>query len=331
LLEESGLLKENPMKQIDRRQFLQSAVAGAAAGIAVQGAIAGSFAQAPRKMTLCLSGGAIGASGNQKEMVDLAAKYGFESVEAHGSYLASLDENQMTDLKEYMKSKSIRFAYASMPVEFRKDDAAFAAGMKVLPNIAGGLKRAGVTRMSTYIMPCHDALTYLPNFKQHAQRLREAAALLKENGIRLGLEYVGPRTLMVSKRYPFIHTMAEARDLISEIGTGNVGLMLDTYHWWTAGDTEEDILALKNEDVVLVDLNDGVAGVPRESALDNKRELPCKTGVIDTAAFINAVNRIGYDGPIRAEPFNREVNGLGKEGACAATIESLKKVVSLLK
>jgi sugar phosphate isomerase/epimerase len=319
------------MTSIDRRQFLQSAAAGAVAALAAPDAIRLGLAQVPRKMTLCLSGGAIGVSGNQKEIVDYAAKYGFESVEAHGSYLATLDAAQMAELKEYMKSKSITFGYASLPVEFRKDDAAFAAGMKVLPGVAEGLKRAGVSRMSTYIMPCHDTLAYLPNFKQHAQRLKEAATILKGNGVRLGLEYVGPRHLLVLKRYPFIHTMAEARDLIAEIGTGNVGLMLDTYHWWTAGDAEADLLSLKNEDVVLVDLNDGVAGVAREAALDNKRELPCKTGVIDTATFINAVNKIGYDGPIRAEPFNREVNALGKEGACAATIESLKKVVALLK
>jgi hypothetical protein len=54
----------------------------------------------------------------------------------------------------------------------------------------------------------------------------------------LGLEYVGTQLLLVGRKYPFVHTLAETRELIAEIGIGNVGLVLDTWHWWTAGDTE---------------------------------------------------------------------------------------------
>ena len=65
----------------------------------------------------------------------------------------------------------------------------------------------------------------------------------------LGLEYVGTQSLLVGNRYPFVHSMAETQDLISEIGTGNVGLVLDSWHWWTANDTEADLLALTNEEI----------------------------------------------------------------------------------
>jgi len=316
------------MTEIARREFISKTAAGvvvlAGAGSALR------IASSARKMTICFSGGAIGISANQRECVELAAQYGFESVEAHGSYLAGLTDEQMTELKSFMASKRIVFGAASLPVEFRRDDGAFATGMKALPSIAAGLKRAGVTRITTWIMPCHDTLTYMANFKLHAVRLREAASLLKDQGIRLGLEYVGPRTLLISKRYPFQHTMAEEKDLIAEIGTGNVGFVLDTYHWWTAGETEGDILSLKKEDVVSVDMNDGVAGVSREESVDGRRELPCKTGVIDAAKFLNALNRLGYDGPVRAEPFNKEVNALGKDGACTATIAALRKAFALI-
>jgi sugar phosphate isomerase/epimerase len=230
-----------------------------------------------------------------------------------------------------MKDKGIVFGVASLPVEFRKDDTAFASGMKALPSLAAGLRRAGVTRVTTYIMPCHDSLTYLNNFRIHASRLREIARVLKDGGVRLGLEYVGPRTLMVSRRYPFIHSMAEMRDLIGEIGTGNVGLLVDSFHWWTAGDTEADILALKNEEIVSVDLNDGAAGVPREQQVDGRRELPGATGVIDLSTFLNALNKIGFDGPVRVEPFNKAVNALPREEACEATAKSLKQAFSLIR
>ena len=317
------------MTDLNRRRFIQcssAALLGGAAALRNPWSVA-----AERKMTMCLSPGAIGVSANQREAIELAAKHGFESVEAYGSFLASLSDDQLAELRAFMKERGISFGMASLPVEFRKDDAAFAAGMKSLPQLAAGLKRAGVTRITTWIMPCHPSLTYSSNFKIHASRLREVAGALKDSGVRLGLEYVGPQTLMVSRRYPFIHTMAEMQDLIAEIGAGNVGLLLDSYHWWTAGDAEADILALKNENVVSVDLNDGAAGVPREQAVDGKRELPTATGVIDLATFLNALNKIGYDGPVRVEPFNKAVNSLPKDEACAATAKALKQAFSLIR
>ncbi len=321
------------MTDLSRRGFIRSssAVLLGAAAAARHHAAAARPADLSRKMTMCLSPGAIGVSVGQREAIELAARHGFESVEAYGSFLASLPDAQVADLLALMQSKGIVFGMASLPVEFRKDDTAFAAGMKALPGLAAGLKRAGATRVTTYIMPCHASLTYVPNFKLHAARLRGAAGVLKDNGLRLGLEFVGPQTLMLSRRYPFIHTMAEMRDLIAEIGTGNVGLLVDSFHWWTAGDTEADIMALKNEDVVSVDLNDGVAGVPREQQVDGKRELPCATGVIDLATFLSALNKIGYDGPVRVEPFNKAVNALPKEEACAATAKALKQAMSLIR
>ncbi len=132
--------------------------------------------------------------------------------------------------------------------------------------------------MGTWLMPSHDTLTYNQNFQQHADRLREVSKILKDHDISLGLEYVGTQLLLVKGRYPFLHTLAETRELIAAIGTGNVGLVLDTWHWWTANDTVEDLLSLKNEDVVSVDLNDAPKGLEKRDQQDNARELPAATG-----------------------------------------------------
>ncbi len=154
--------------------------------------------------------------------------------------------------------------------------------------------------------------------------------ILKDHNVRFGLEYVGPKTSWSSSRYPFIHTMAEMKELIAEINTGNVGFQLDSWHWWNAGESAADVLSLKGNEVIAVDLNDAPAGIAREQQVDNKRELPCATGVIDLASFLNALNQIGYDGPIRAEPFNAVINKMTKDQACAAAAASLKKAFALV-
>jgi sugar phosphate isomerase/epimerase len=317
------------MNQLNRRQFIHQTTLASLAGGALLAGFSNAAEVKRRKMTMDLVCGNIGVSANQKEAIELAARFGFESVGADSAFLASLSDEQMTELKSFMKAKGIVFGAAGLPVEFRRDESRFDADLKGLPKLAAGLQRAGVDRVSTWLMPCHDTLPYLQNFHQHAKRLREVAKTLKERDVRLGLEYVGPKTSWASRRYTFIHTLAEMKDLVAEINTGNVGYLLDSWHWWHAGDTVADLLALKGNEVIAVDLNDAPAGVPKDQQPDGRRELPCATGVIDVGAFLNALNEIGYDGPVRAEPFNQAVNKMTKDEACQAVSAALRKAFAL--
>jgi sugar phosphate isomerase/epimerase len=58
--------------------------------------------------------------------------------------------------------------------------------------------------------------------------------------------------------------------------------------------------------------------------------LPAATGVIDTATFLRALVTIGYDGPVRAEPFNRQLNDLGNEQAVAATATAMRRALATI-
>lgn len=309
-----------------RREFIaSSAVLAVATGASAQ------TTSSARRMKIALTPGSIGVNvKNQGELNDLAHRHKFEAVEPMPGELAAMSADQVAAMLGDLKAKKLVWAAAGLPLDFRGEDAVFRDGMAKLPAIAAGLKRAGVGRMGTWLSPSHGKLTYLANFKQHADRLREAATVLKDNGVRLGLEYVGTRLLWTGKKYPFVHTMAETRELIAAIGTGNVGLVLDTWHWWQAGDSVEDIAALRPEDVVSLDLNDAPKDVDKALQKDNERELPVATGVIDAAPFLNALQRIGYDGPVRPEPFNKVLNAMDNEAACAASSAALHKAMELV-
>ena len=47
---------------------------------------------------------------------------------------------------------------------------------------------------------------------------------------------------------------------IADTGATNIGVILDSYHWYTAGGTVADIRALRAEDVVYVHVNDAPEG-----------------------------------------------------------------------
>jgi sugar phosphate isomerase/epimerase len=119
--------------------------------------------------------------------------------------------------------------------------------------------------------------------------------------------------------------MAEMRELIAEIGQPNVGLVIDSWHWFHAGDSAADIAALRPSDIVSIDLNDAPKGVPKDQMVDGNRELPASTGVIDVAAFRGALERIGFDGPVRVEPFNEAVLQMPPDQAADAAVRALHK------
>jgi sugar phosphate isomerase/epimerase len=315
------------MNGSNRREFLSRATAVALSSSAF---FAGSASGQTRKMKIALTPGSIGVTANQKETIALAHDFGFEAVQPFPADLAPLSDGELQDLLEFLTSRHLDWAAANLSVDFRREEATFLEGIKKLPAEAQTLQRAKVTRVGTWLMPMSNSLTYLQFFKQTAQRLREAAGILGDHGMRLGLEYVGTKSLWSSGRYPFVHTMAETKELIAEINKPNVGFVLDSWHWWSAEDTVDDILSLKNQDIVSCDLNDAPAGIPKAEQRDGSRELPVATGVIDAKAFLGALQTIGYDGPVRAEPFNKALNDMSNDEACSFTIEAMEKAFALI-
>lgn len=317
---------------IDRRMFLRvAAICGSGLTVSPAAVFAAGVPPPKRKFTMALSCGAIGVKASPREAIELAHRFGFEAVEPAAFFLGKLSDHALAELLADMKAKNLVWAAAGLPVDFRNTDAAFQDSLKRLPDFARSLHRAGATRVGTWLRPSHGRLTYAGNCRRHAQRLREVANVLADHAIRLGLEYVGPKTSWSAGRYPFIHTMAQLKELIAEISCPNVGFMLDSWHWYTAQETRADLLSLCNADVVCCHLNDAPQGIPVDQQIDSRRDLPAATGVIDLKAFLSALVEIGYDGPIMAEPFRSDLRTLPRDEALGLVAAAMKKAFALVE
>lgn len=305
-----------------RREFLATTALGAVACALPS--------TAPEtKFFLNLSCGRIGVKASFPESVELAVQNGFEGIDPNPAYFATLGDDGFQKLLGDLQTRRLKFGCGALPVDFRKDEARFKESLAQLPETSKLLKQAGVRRVSTWLSSSSNELTYLENFRQHTTRLRACCEILKDQGQKLGLEYVGPMTSWRRNRHPFIHSMSEVKELIAAIGTGNVGIHLDSWHWYCAQEGEAELLSLKNEDITGVDLNDAPAGLTIDKQMDSSRELPLATGVIPVKLFLDALRKIAYDGPVHAEPFNAALRALPKEEACAATAAAMKKAFQL--
>ncbi|MGH9574227.1 MAG: sugar phosphate isomerase/epimerase family protein [Candidatus Acidiferrales bacterium] len=314
-------------EQFNRRQFLATSAAAAIALLPVDATAGASNApQARRKFYSNLAIGLLGPFHQTlPETMELAIKYGFEGIDPNAEYFGSLSDDDLKRLQEKMEANHLKFGAAGLPVDFRRDEASFSDSLKKFPATADSLKRAGVARVSTWFAPASNELTYLQNFRQHAYRMRECALILADRGQRLGFEYVAPRSSRMRGKQPFIHCMAEMKELIAAIGTDNVGFRLDSWHWFNAEETARDILSLRGSDVVTVDLNDAPVGLTLDQYNDGQRELPAATGVIPVKSFLDALAQIGYDGPIQAEPNNVNLRSTPMDQALTETSAAMKR------
>ena len=255
-------------------------------------------------MYKALSPGALGLRpANLQEAIEMARKAGYDGLEYNAGEVADLiDKHGVEHVRKLFSDANIRTAGFNLPLEWRKEEASWRAGLEKLPREAAAAAAIGNDRCPTWVMPCSNDRAFDENWKFHIQRFKPIAEILHAHGVRLGLEFIGPKTLRESQKYPFIHTMDKMLELGSEIGP-NVGLLLDGWHWHTSGTSVEDLRKLRPEQIVYVHVNDAPPGVPMDRYIDNQRALPGATGVIDIRGFLSALREIGYDGPIVPEPF----------------------------
>ncbi len=290
----------------------------------------GSLAPKDSMFRMSLNPGAIGVSMDLASILDMAVKYGYTAISCATAELLEMEDGEMQVLVDKMKQHDITWGSAGLPIDFRKDEATYLEGLAKMPATCEVMEKVGATRMNTWIMPSNDLYTYRTNFALHKERLGKAANIAGHHGVRLGLEYVGPKTTLSRGQYSFIRTMAETKELIEAMGESNVGFVLDSFHWYCAGESKVDLLTLDKEDIVVVDLNDARTGLTPDTQVDGRRELPMATGVIPIKDFMEALKQLGYQGPMRAEPFNQPLRDMEDEDAIQATYESMKKAFDLV-
>ena len=298
---------------MDRREFLGLS---AAALLGAKGALGKSTGMYP-----ALNGVLISGRAKWPEFAELAARVGYPGVDVD---LGRAMQEGAEGTRALLSRLKLKPAAVSFPVDFRKDDTVFQAGLKKLGAAAEFAAAIGCPRMATWVI----ASSPLPKDEQrkiYKERFTVAAEVLAGSGVRLGLEFLGPLALRRQNPHEFIWRMSEMAEFAAECGP-NVGLLLDAWHWHHAGATTEDIISAGKQRIVHVHISDS-AKLPPEQVKDNERLLPGE-GVIDLAGFLRALAKIGYSDALSTEVFGRTKDMPVEEAAAAglkSTLEVMKK------
>ncbi|HEV8632821.1 MAG TPA: sugar phosphate isomerase/epimerase family protein [Chloroflexota bacterium] len=277
-----------------------------------------------------LSPGAIGLRGLPlAESLALAREVGFAGIDFDIREAAELADAQgVKHVRDLFASAGVRPGQWGLPVAWRQDDK-WPADLAELPRLAELGRTLGCTRTCTFMPPGSSERPYEENFAWHVERFRPIAGVLREQGCRLGIEFIGPKTSRADHAHEFIHDLGGLMELAGAIGTGNVGVLLDAWHLYTSGGAVEDLDRITAQDVVAVHVNDAPAGIARDDQIDNVRALPMETGVIDLPGFMGKLRAMGYDGPVTAEPFSKRLAELAASDRRAAVAQTARSMDAL--
>ena len=254
----------------------------------------------------------------------VAKKYGFAGIWLKLERDAQMPvERTRALLKEY----ELRAAGFGLTVDYRKDEATYERGMEDWEAYVRYAKECGITRCISWIIPFSESLSFEENFALHVKRLRPVAEILEHYGMQFGLEFLGPPKLRRNVKYEFIHDLDGMLTLCEAIGTKNMGILMDVWHWDLAGQCYEDFRKLGNEKrIVAAHIMDAPAGIPPEEQEDRVRALPGSTGVLRIGEFFRGLTDLGYTGPVLAEPFEKSLEKVSFEEAVKIVSASIDQV-----
>lgn len=254
------------------------------------------------------------------ESAKLAAKVGFPGVDVA---IVPAMHSGLDVTRDLLRELELRPAVVDLPLEFRKDDATFRAGLKMLGDAAAFAAAIDCPRMTTWIMSSSETPKDELR-KQYCDRFAACADVLSRSHVRLGLEFLGPVALRRKFPHEFIWRMDEMLQFAKDCGP-NVGLLLDSWHWFHAGATTNDIVAAGRDRIVHVQINDS-AKLPPEQVKDNERLMPGE-GVIDLDAFLRTLKRIGYNDALSVEVFGRGLKDMPPEQGARMGFEYADKAM----
>ena len=252
----------------------------------------------------------------------LARKYGYGAV----SYsMAALETEGIDAFKalDLMGQYGVIISDFGLPMQYRSRDD-FNNSFPKLEKTARAAAALGIRRTCTWMLSSSNDLDFAENFKYHTDIFRAIAKVLAEYGILFGVEFLGPKSILHSGKYPFIHDLKGMLELCDAVGTGNMGVLLDAHHCYCAGSPGGDFAQYVRDekDIVLVHLNDDTPDIPPDELKDSPRYYPGEpgSGANDLRGFLGALKKLGYTGPVAMEPFSEALKALGGDGDAIAKI-----------
>jgi 2-keto-myo-inositol isomerase len=229
-----------------------------------------------------------------------AAAAGFDYVEIWAAKLRKfLQENSTANLKTLFADSGIKpLSINSIEHITFRDAAAYAqirAECEELTSIAEAIGCPYIVVVPGKLPP--GGLSSYEVIEGSVRVLRELASIGERHGVALAFEFLGQKDCSVQ-------TLELADEIVVNVNRRNIGLVLDSFHFYTGGSTIKMIDALDPKRLFIFHIDDA-EDLPSDQLTDAHRLLP-GLGILPLKDIVTAFRRIGYDANASVEIFRPE-------------------------
>ena len=251
-----------------------------------------------------LSPSALGISGHQSEIIELALTFGFGGMDlAVADFATRARLRGLPYARRLLDSAKIRLGQFSLPLEVEADEETFQKELKKLPEYAQAAAEVNCTRCVVTLAPAGDSRPYHENFEFHRRRFHDICRALQPAGVHLAVGFRAAEYLRREKAFQFIHDLDALTLLVNMVDAPNVGVLIDIWDVVAGGGSLDSIRKLPPGQILAVQVAEMPAGVPLAELDEKSRLLPgVDNGRIDVAAVLRYLSEAGYDGPVTPKP-----------------------------
>src|SRR6266404_1157250 len=232
--------------------------------------------------------------------VSAAEAAGFDYVEILAAKLRQfLKEHALTDIKNLFAESSVKPLSINSLEHITFRDAPANAHIKTeceeLCSIAEAIGCPYVVVVPGTLPP--GGLSSYEVLEESVRVLRELASIGERHNVGLAFEFLGQKDCSVQ-------TLGLADEIVVKVNRRNIGLVIDSFHFYTGGSTIRMIDALDPKRLFIFHVNDA-EDLPSDQLTDAHRLLP-GLGILPLREIIGAFRRIGYDRVASVEIFRPE-------------------------
>jgi sugar phosphate isomerase/epimerase len=251
-----------------------------------------------------LSPSALGISGHESELIELALTYGFTGMDLEVvDFATRVRLRGMPYARRLIDSAKIRLGTFQLPLNWETADEAFKKDLERLPEYARVAAELECTRCVATLSPASDKRPYHENFEFHRRRLSQVCEALQPAGVWLGVGFQAAEYLRKDRAFQFIHDLDALTLLMNMVDAPNMGLLLDVWDLVACGGSVETIRNLPLGQIVAVQMADMPADRSLSEMDKNSRLLPgAENSQIDTVGALITLADFGYNGPVTPKP-----------------------------
>lgn len=153
-------------------------------------------------------------------------------------------------------------------------------------------------------------------YKESVSVLQEISDKFKNYKVRFAFEFLGFSWCSVS-------TLEQDFKIVKGVGRNNIGLVLDTFHFYAGGSAIQSIKNVDQEKIFILHINDA-ENLPEEKLQDAHRLFPGE-GVIPLQEIMARLKEIHYDGPVSIEMFRPEYWAQPAEEVARKGIQAIRR------